>query len=284
MLKQKLIGRGRTADVHCWGEDQVLKLYLARIPRSLVESEFQVTQAAHLAGLPVPATEKIVEVDGRIGIVFERIEGVSLLKILERQPWRLFSISRMLAELHGMIHARSGPANLPSQHDRIAYLIRITPDLSDTAKESILQYLETLPDGTVFCHGDFHPDNILWTKQGPIIIDWMTGSRGDPTADIARTSLLFRSGSLPPHIPFQTRIAIRFFRNAMHRIYLRRYGKLFPTRKIDLQAWELPLLASRLIEVGNFPAERVWIMERIMKVQTNRRSPIAFSMDREIAL
>ena len=38
----------------------------------------------------------------------------------------------------------------------------------------LLAWLDTLPDGQRFCHGDYHPGNVILTKAGPIVIDWMT--------------------------------------------------------------------------------------------------------------
>jgi hypothetical protein len=40
----------------------------------------------------------------RRGIVFERIDGVSLLKYTQARPWTIFGAVRLLAELHAQIH------------------------------------------------------------------------------------------------------------------------------------------------------------------------------------
>jgi tRNA A-37 threonylcarbamoyl transferase component Bud32 len=266
MEKGVLIGRGRTADVFAWGTDRVLKLYHPRIPYALVEQEYQITQAAHQAGLPVPAVDHSLEVDERAGIIFERIEGVSLLQVLSAHPWKVIEVSHAFAELHALIHSKLAPAALPAQQDRVAAMIKMTPGLDARKKETVLDCLATLPAGKSFCHGDFHPDNILWTGKGPIIIDWMTGSRGDSVADVARTSLLFQSGGLPPHVPWLTRRIVQLFRNVVHRQYLRRYSELVPLDKTKLQAWELPLLAYRLVEVEGFPREQKYVMEKINKI------------------
>ncbi len=39
-------------------------------------------------------------------------------------------------------------------------------------------------------HGDFHPNNILYTASGPVVIDWSFASSGDPLLDVARTLAL----------------------------------------------------------------------------------------------
>jgi vancomycin aglycone glucosyltransferase len=39
-------------------------------------------------------------------------------------------------------------------------------------------------------HGDFHPNNVLYTASGPVVIDWSFASAGDPLLDVARTLVL----------------------------------------------------------------------------------------------
>jgi hypothetical protein len=65
--------------VYAWKELCVLKLFHGWVGRDRAEGEFAVTRAVHPAGLPVPTAFELVEVEGRSGIVFERIDGVSLL-------------------------------------------------------------------------------------------------------------------------------------------------------------------------------------------------------------
>ena len=92
MEKGALIGAGRTADVYAWGDGHVLKLYQDWMPAIAIEREFAITRLARESGLPVPAAEELLQVEGRLGIVFERILGISLLKILSGRPWELISI------------------------------------------------------------------------------------------------------------------------------------------------------------------------------------------------
>ncbi|MFD1910018.1 phosphotransferase family protein [Paenibacillus rhizoplanae] len=59
----------------------------------------------------------------------------------------------------------------------------------------MLSRLAELPDGEKLCHGDFHPDNILMDDK-LWVIDWMTGVRGNPAADVARSVIMFSIGGL----------------------------------------------------------------------------------------
>ena len=211
MEKGALVGSGRTADVYAWGEDRILKLYQDWMPAVAVEREFTITRLARAAGLPVPATEELVQLDGRLGIIFERIRGTSLLKILETRPGEFISIARLLAELHARMHACILPPETPSQREQIEQGIAWAKDLAEAEKQSLLGILARLPDGNAVCHGDFHPDNILMSDHGPVIIDWMTGRRGHPLADVARTVLLIQTGGLPPRVSSATRLVDQCF-------------------------------------------------------------------------
>ncbi len=237
--------RGRTAEVFTWKDGQVLKLFYDRMRRDWVDMEARVSRTVYEAGLPVPATGDLVEIDGRYGIVFERVEGPSMLAEWKSKPWVLVRSARQLAELHAAIHALPAP-DVPAYRQRLEGNIRATPMLPAHLKDAALSALARLPDGDALCHGDFHPDNIIMTSRGPIVVDWMTAVRGNPLADVARTSLLLRLGALPPG----TRGAwlIKVGRRLYHSIYMRRYLQLHPASREDIAAWQMPVAAARLVE------------------------------------
>jgi uncharacterized protein (TIGR02172 family) len=258
-----LIGKGRTADVYTHGPDRILKLYQPWMPAQVVQREYEITRAALTAGLPVPAADALLELDGRCGIVFERLEGPSMLKELAARPWRLLASARLLGELHARVHACAAPQYLPAQQAQIADGIRAAKELSQDVQEICLRRLAALPEGASFCHGDFHPDNILMTPRGPYIIDWQTGTCGQPLADVARTCLLFETSALPPGTPPAARLLVNASRSLIQSVYLRRYFQLRPAGRRALDTWRLPLLAARLREVDAYPAEARLILERM---------------------
>ena len=77
---------GATAEVYAWGEGCAPKLFNERVESHRLE--LLATRAAHLAGLPVPGVlgEELVEVEGREGIVFERVDGPTMAEHLEAHP------------------------------------------------------------------------------------------------------------------------------------------------------------------------------------------------------
>jgi uncharacterized protein (TIGR02172 family) len=238
--RETLIGKGLTSDVFTWGEERVLKLAFSWLPAATAEREFAVTQAIHAAGVPVPAAFEIVQIGARHGIVFERVRGPSLLRQVEKRPWTLFAAARQLAELHVRIHAYVAPGKLPSQREQIKRWVEGAVDFSEAEKEVARRQLAQLPPGDCVCHGDFHPGNIVLTARGPVIIDWSTGTRGHALADVARTSVLFESASLPDETPLHIRFLMKAARRLLHVTYLNRYLELRPGTLDEIEKWRVP--------------------------------------------
>src|SRR5262249_60643867 len=106
-------------DVSAWGEGRVLKLFHGWVSPDRAARKYAVTRAVHTAGVPSPAAYDLVELQGRFGIVLERINGVSLLEYTQARPWSIFAAVRLLAELHARIHRCPAPARPPSLRERI---------------------------------------------------------------------------------------------------------------------------------------------------------------------
>ena len=239
------IAQGRTAEIHLWDDQHVLKLYRAWCPADWVEYEAQIAGAIHEAGIPSPAAAEIVEVNGRRGLIYERIEGVSMLEDMNAHPWMFLKYARVLAELHVQINQKY-THGLPSYKDRLHYDISNSSHLRTDLREKVLAMLDNLPDGTNVCHGDFHPGNVILTKAGLIVIDWMTACSGSPWTDVARTNLLLSIG--PKGAGKLISPLIRMIINLYHRIYLNRYHALVPDTKNELNRWAPVIAAARLNE------------------------------------
>jgi aminoglycoside phosphotransferase (APT) family kinase protein len=162
---------------------------------------------------------------------------------LASKPWTLKRSAHLLAELHAAMHTREVPELAPLRR-RLEEKIRSAEPLSASQREAALNALDQLPDADALCHGDFHPDNVLISSQGAIIIDWPDATRGHPLADVARTSLLLRVGSLPPGST--RRRLLESLRALFHAAYLRRYFQLHSGSRTELAGWQLPVAAARL--------------------------------------
>jgi uncharacterized protein (TIGR02172 family) len=239
-----LIGKGRLAEVFAWGDTQILKLFVAGRDVAAIEAEARVSKIVHEAGVVTPGTHGVVEVEGRHGIVYDRVPGVSMLALLSAKPWKLFEFGRTLAELHVSVH-QCNADDLPSQREQLERLIT-RAELPTAQRDLALVRLRELPEGTAICHGDFHPDNVLINDDAATVIDWTTVCVGNPAADFALTSLILHLGAPPASSSLWTRIAIRVGRAIFYHSYANRYRRLRNLSLQDVQPWALPIAVARL--------------------------------------
>jgi uncharacterized protein (TIGR02172 family) len=241
----KPIAYGRTAEIYAWEKGQILKLFYDWFPATAVEYEALVAHAVYASGLPVPKPGEVLTVQGRLGLEYERLDGLTMLGTFKKQPGQLSKLARQFAELH--VHMHATPTGQPnSQHERLQQKIKEAKALSDPLKQAALQALESLPGGDRLCHGDFHPDNIIMAANGPIIIDWIDVTSGNPLADFARTAVLVRYGAPPPMNPLG--LLLRWGRNRFYNVYFRRYFELSKEDPKQVQAWLPVIAAARLNE------------------------------------
>lgn len=250
------IAFGRTAEIYAWQEGQVVKLFHGWFAVEDVESEARIARAIHASGLPVPSVGEIVRVNGRNGLVYQRVEGDSMWESLSRRPWKVFSYARRTAELHAEMHSTSSPADIPSQRQKLGRKIDHAEELPERLQSRALAALKSMPDGERLCHGDFHPGNILMTAQGEIIIDWVDASSGNPLADLARSSIIALGAADCQVEDAVQRVCVRIFQAA----YLRFYFKLRPGGEAEYRRWLPILAAARLSE--EIPELEAWLIAR----------------------
>lgn len=231
--------RGNTAEIRALDDGRVCKLYHDADATESARYEARATRSANEVGLPVPAVDGVVTIDGRPGVVLERLEGRTLLADLESRPWTLTTSARILADLHARVH-RSRTPDLPALRPRLRERIERAPGVPAAVRERALAVLDSLPDDDRLLHGDFHPGNVLLGERGPIVIDWLDASAGPPGADVARTVLLLRFADDGPHV--------RVLGALLSRLYLLAYRRERPVSQSLVRRWELPVAVARLTE------------------------------------
>lgn len=249
----KKISEGRTAEIFAHDEQKIVKLYRAGFPIEAVRYEFEVNRMVALLGIPAPRAYELIDSDHKKGIVFEWIEGSTLLRMSIQYPDELDRLTKEFADLHYRIHKyeldmdRIGGTSVLKQKMVLAQNIQNASQLSDDVKKEIIDYLEKLPDGNSLCHGDYHPENVMIGERN-WVIDWMTGMIGNPAGDVARTVLLFRFGTLPDEVPESVKAALELMRNKMNDMYLEQYLIYSGLQFSDIDKWLLPIAAARLSE------------------------------------
>ncbi|MNB86041.1 Phosphotransferase enzyme family protein [compost metagenome] len=262
----KLLGQGRTASVHDYGKGKVVKLYQPEIPEEDADREWAASSLAFSLGIRTPKPYEIVRIEGRIGLVYQHISGVTLLDVIKGKPWAVSASAKSLAWAHAEIHSREG-GGLREQKPMLADHISEAPLLTPEEKQRILHHLDRLPAGYSLCHGDFHPDNVI-VNDGSWIVDWMNGICGHPAGDAARTLLLLSIGSMPENTSRTISALINLGRRRLKSAYLSQYLKASGLSYTSIDEWLLPVAAARLSE-GIPEAEK----EQLAKIVRGRLRP-----------
>lgn len=242
----KLIGKGATAEVFQWEEGKILKLFYSFISKETCNLEYESSRliSSHFSFLP--KAYEIIERDNRCGIIYEKVSGPTMMAALLHNLKACKSYSKRLALIQTG-YQKEISFSLISVKEKLRNDINRTVKLEKAEKEAICTYLEKLPDGSSLCHFDFHPDNVILTEQGPMIIDWMTACKGDPYADSARTKILIIHSFVPGVSPGLQTI-LKFFKRRIYSSYIKEYQRQTGCTLKDIQMWELPIAAARLAE------------------------------------
>ena len=237
-----LLGRGKCAEVFAWKTGTVLKLFYENMG-GMAEREYKAALSAFKNGLPVPAVEELVEVNGRSGIVMERLDGRSMLEYIISKPLEILSCAGIMAEMQADMHVKRVDG-LRSLEEVVESVVTADTGWPDVVKEATLAALQRLPRGNTSCHWDLHPGNIVMTGDGPVIIDWSETVLGNPLADAAMTWVIMSFSSVSPDgIPWFT---WHFLRHIFYLSYLKRYKKRKPFSNDELTLWKVPVLEKTL--------------------------------------
>jgi aminoglycoside phosphotransferase (APT) family kinase protein len=209
----ELIASGRAADVYAHGDGFVLRRY--RMDHdSLYEAAVMQHVRAH--GYPVP---EVVEVSGR-DMIMERVSGPTMLSAMGTQPWKLRGFASTLARLVHALHEIPAPDWL---HAKLA-------------------------GGDALVHLDLHPDNVMLTDRGPVVIDWSNAGRGDPNAEVGDLWLIMSIADIPGAGP--KRALLRTGRKLFVSAFMRHFDT-------DAVRRQLGVAMEHRLRDGNIrPAER----------------------------
>src|SRR5215207_9744070 len=119
ILSDKPIARGRTADVYDWDDGHVLKLFNNWFQLENIEYELKMVRAVRASGVKAPAVKELIQIEGRNGLIYERVIGQSMESMFMRRPWMVLRYSRILAKLHAQMHEFFFDTNIPAQRTRL---------------------------------------------------------------------------------------------------------------------------------------------------------------------
>ncbi|MED1865228.1 aminoglycoside phosphotransferase family protein [Fictibacillus nanhaiensis] len=247
MEQKQIIGKGSTAQVIIFSPSEVAKVFHDHISDDFVEHEYSIHSIISRSGLKVPKVRWSKPISGKRVLIYQKIEGDTLTSLLESQPQKVLHYLRRMATLQASIHDKK-LSSLPSQFDVLQQKIISVKELNKDQKKRILDELEKLPKDKCLCHGDFHPDNILITKDDAVVIDWCDAASGNRMADLARTILILRYGGLKDSTSFLNYTTTLYVRKFLAMYYRKSYTRHYQFSSRVLESWMLPIAAARLSE------------------------------------
>lgn len=228
------IAAGRTATIYRVSSTQALKLYDRDISVASIERERAAMTLAHSAGLPALLPGELVEKDSKRGFTMPLLHGQTGMERIYGGT-DITEEAQLLAALQYQVHQASG-AGLLSTRQRLLPLLKFL-DVSPQTRTKLLSALNRLPDDTALLHGDFHPGNLCFTENGPVILDWVDATQGAPVLDVARCLVLFGWG-----------VTTEPMRNLFTQTYLGEYQRLSGDPLPQLEDALLVCRAARLSE------------------------------------
>jgi aminoglycoside phosphotransferase (APT) family kinase protein len=252
-----VVARGSRSLVHAYGRGVVVKVPKPTTPSSWIRAEAKYVEAVRAVGAPAPKLLGMEEIFGRPASVWERVNGPLLWQQVVERPHRSAEVGAMLAEIQLALFELVPPVTLPDQRDRLVSKIRRSAANVDASLAAALDLLPPRDGRPRLCHGDLHPSNVIVSEAGPVLVDWFDASRGDPVADVARSTLtmLAEGASTPTHLPGSDARTLSVLTEA----YLSRLRKSLDIPPGLLSRWQAIGAAARLAEgVSREPLLEVW--------------------------
>ncbi len=243
MKHGEIIGIGNTAVIYEWEKDKVLKLFNKDFPKESKEREFHNALAIQKLDFGKPRIYETIDYEGQSGIIYERLEGESLLEQVLKTG-ELKNCAIHMANLHKAI-LKYKISDVPDYKVFLKDNIeKISPAFAQKREEA-LTILDKLPEGDNLCHGDFHPGNIIISKGTAKVIDFMNICRGDYLYDVARTVYLVEYTPVPDIA--EEKETLLQFKRTLADLYLL---QMKVTREM-IQDYLTVISAARIIECPN---------------------------------
>lgn len=232
-------GQGTTAKVY--RNLNIATKYYLNTSLVQVKSEADFQKFAYNSGLSVPIVYGVRELDEKnIAFDMEYIHGQAIIKKgMDKDERRnaIYTLARLQCDIHKIT-----AFELPKQSERLINRIKTSLYMNEYKKKELLLLNEKLgKDCNNLCHGDLHPNNILYDGRKLWIIDWADATAGNPLADACRTYLILKQ-----------------YMSRSSGIYLNIFCKMTNYRLEEVLAW-LPIIAAARMCENIDLSTRLWL-------------------------
>lgn len=170
--------------------DQMIKVFNESYSKANVLNEALNTAYVEETGLNIPALHAVTMVDGKWAIVSDFIEGKTMQQLMDENPDQLDQLLDRFVDIQLEVQKQHCPFLTPlvaKMQKRIS-----ASGLDATTRYDLHTRLDSMHEHRKLCHGDFNPSNIIITPDDKAyVIDWNHATKGNASADVARTYMLF---------------------------------------------------------------------------------------------
>ena len=251
----EFIANGAQADLYK-NNGKAIKLFKKNISKDEIEYEMNLQKMAFELDLPVPEIYDIVEIDGKFGIIMEYIDGVPIGNIIQKNKNEVIEYLTKSIEIQINLNKIIAD-NFPPMREKLQRKIISVKSLDNGLKHKTLEILNKINFNKYLCHGDFHVFNLLETKNGIKIIDWVDSSSGNSEADVCRTYLLYK-----------------MYSEEIAEMFIETYCKMTRIKKERILNW-ISIIAAVKLSESIEDINKIEILNRIVK--KNVKSNIYFA-------
>ena len=178
--------KGGTGECFRLDEDTILKLYYEGFPEERILQEKEGARTALVAGVPTAISFEMVQAGNRKGIIYEMAHGKTLAELIRENPERAEELGKVFAGIALTLHrAEVTRDDLPAVTAVIRQAAGKMAYVPAFVRERVFGFLAELDRDRHYVHGDYHPNNVIMTKDGPMLLDMGGFSVGCPLFDPA---------------------------------------------------------------------------------------------------
>ena len=206
--------------------DKAIKVFESSYSKADILNEATNHARVEETSLNIPKLHEVTRINGKWAIVTEFIKGETIAELVQKYPERADEYLELMVDIQLEIHRQRIP-KLNRLKEKMNQKISAS-SFDATVRYELHTRLDAMPEHKKLLHGDLNESNIIIADYGtPYIIDWAHVTKGNASADAARTYLLY-------YLSGETERAER---------YLALFCKKSDTAKQYVRKW-LPIVAA----------------------------------------
>ena len=188
----EVIGAGGYGTVYRIDADTIVKVY-HHAGLDFIDKERELSKKAFLLGVPTAISFDTVKVGEKYGVVYEMLDAKTVAQLITANPAGLQQLGQLSAVTLKKLHAITpDEGDFPNKKEYAKEWIQsISKYLEADETQSILDYIDSIPDRNTFLHGDYNSKNVMVKDGEVLLIDIGDAAVGHPAFDIAGLMLTY---------------------------------------------------------------------------------------------